>query len=79
VDATNATYVVANTVIESQVSGTPGQTGIYTLSLPAISYSAGDNLTTTAGIQLTNWTAIPPQSNTAVAVGDLVQISTWGA
>jgi hypothetical protein len=76
-DATNPTYVVANTVIESQISGTPGLTGVYTLSLPAISYSAGDNLTTTAGIALTNWTAVP-LSGTSAAVGELVQITTWG-
>ena len=72
-DATNPTYVVANSVIASQISGLPGLTGIYNLSLPAISYSAGDNLTTTAGIELSNW-----QSESVAAVGELVQISTWG-
>ncbi len=78
-DTTHSTYVVANSVIESQISGVPGQTGIYTLSLPAIAYAAGDTLTTTAGIQLTNWTAIPLQGGVSTAVGDLVQITTWGA
>jgi hypothetical protein len=73
VDATNVTYIPAGCVIESQISGTPGQAGVYTLSLPAISYSAGDTLTTTAGIELTNWTA-----KSAANVGELVQISTWG-
>ena len=78
VDATTAGHLAANTVIESQISGVSGQTGIYTLSLPATAYAAGDNLTTTASIQLTGWTAFPLQS-TACAVGDLVQITSWGA
>lgn len=72
-DATNPTYIPAGTVIESQISGLPGQTGLYTLSASATAYSAGDNLTTTAGIQLTNFTA-----QSSAAVGELVQISTWG-
>ena len=72
-DSTNPTYIPAGAVIESQISGIAGQAGIYTLSLPATTYSAGDTLTTTAGIELTNWTA-----QSAAAVGELVQISTWG-
>jgi hypothetical protein len=72
-DSTNPTYVPAGAVIASQISGLPGQTGLYTLSLPAIAYSAGDTLTTTAGIELTNFTA-----QSAAAVGELVQISSWG-
>ena len=69
--------IPANAVIESQISGTSGQTGIYTISLPATTYAAGATLTTTAGIQLTNWSAIPPEG-TSSAVGELVQITTWG-
>lgn len=69
--------IPANAVIASQVNGTSGQTGIYTLSLPATTYAAGANLTTTAGIQLTNWSAFPPEG-TSSAVGELVQITTWG-
>jgi hypothetical protein len=72
-DATNPTYVASGSVIESQISGTPGLTGVYTLSLSATAYSAGDNLTTTGGIELTEW-----QSMSAANVGELVQISTWG-
>ena len=72
-DSTNPTYIPAGAVIESQISGIAGQAGIYTLSLPATTYSSGDTLTTTAGIELTNWTA-----QSAAAVGELVQISTWG-
>ncbi len=78
VDATTGGNIPANTVVESQISGAAGSTGVYTLSNPATAYAAGDNLTTTASVQLTNWTAIPLQSSTAAAVGDLVQITTWG-
>jgi hypothetical protein len=77
VDATTGANIAANTVVESQVSGTLGSTGVYTLSIPATAYAAGDNLTTTAGVALTNWKAFP-LSGTSAAVGELVQISTWG-
>ena len=77
VDATTGANIPANTVVESQISGTAGSTGIYTLSNPATAYAAGDNLTTTASVQLTNWSAFPPEG-TSSAVGELVQISTWG-
>lgn len=77
VDATTGANIPANTVVESQISGTAGSTGIYTLSNPATAYAAGDNLTTTASVQLTNWSAFPPDG-TSSAVGELVQISTWG-
>jgi hypothetical protein len=73
VDATTAGNLTANSVVESQISGVAGSTGIYTLSLPATAYAAGDNLTTTAGIQLTTFLAQSP-----AAVGELVKISTWG-
>lgn len=78
VDATTGGNIPANTVVESQVSGTAGSTGVYTLSNPATAYAAGDNLTTTASIQLTNWSAYPPEGASS-AVGELVQITTWGA
>jgi hypothetical protein len=77
VDATTGANIPANTVVESQISGTAGSTGIYTLSNPATAYAAGDNLTTTASVQLTNWSAFPPEG-TSSAVGELVQITTWG-
>ena len=77
VDATTGANIPANTVVDSQISGTAGSTGIYTLSNPATAYAAGDNLTTTASVQLTNWSAFPPEG-TSSAVGELVQISTWG-
>lgn len=74
VDATTGANITANSVIATQVSGTAGSTGIYTLTLPATAYAAGDNLTTTAGIALTQWTA-----QSAAASGELVKISTFGA
>ena len=77
VDATTGANIPANTVVESQISGTAGSTGVYTLSNSATAYAAGDNLTTTASVQLTNWSAYPPEG-TASAVGELVQITTWG-
>jgi hypothetical protein len=77
VDATTGANIPANTVVESQISGTAGSTGIYTLSNPATAYAAGDNLTTTASVQLTNWSAFPLEG-TSSAVGELVQITTWG-
>ena len=77
VDATTGANIPANTVVESQISGAAGSTGIYTLSNPATAYAAGDNLTTTASVQLTNWSAFPPEG-TSSAVGELVQITTWG-
>ena len=77
VDATTGANIPANTVVESQISGTAGSTGIYTLSNPATAYAAGDNLTTTASVQLTSWSAFPPEG-TSSAVGELVQITTWG-
>ena len=73
VDATTGANIPANTVVESQISGYAGSTGVYTLSNSATAYAAGDNLTTTAGIQLTAWTA-----QTACGVNELTQISTWG-
>ena len=73
VDATTGANVPTNSVVASQITGTAGSTGIYTLTLPATAYAAGDNLTTTAGIQLTAWTA-----QTACNVNELTIISTWG-
>jgi hypothetical protein len=74
VDATTGSNIPTGAVVESQISGTAGSTGIYTLSLPATAYAAGDTLTTTAGIALTKWTA-----QSVANVGELVKISTWGA
>jgi hypothetical protein len=77
-DSTNPTYLQTGSVIESQISGARGQDGFYQLSLPAISYSAGDTLATTAGIALTGWIGYPVEG-TSGAVGETIQISSYGA
>jgi hypothetical protein len=73
-DATNPSYLPTGAILAAQINGTTGLTGIYALNAAylATEYSAGDNLTTTAGIELTDWTA-----KSAAAVRELVQISTW--
>ena len=71
-DAVTGTGVPANATIASQVSGATGGVGIYTIDIPATAYAASTTLTGVGGI-LTSFVA-----KTAAAVGDLVQISTWG-
>lgn len=74
-DTTTAANVATGAVIASQVSGTSGSTGVYTLSLSSAAagtYAAGDTLTTTGGIE-TSFVA-----KSTASVGELVQISTWG-
>jgi hypothetical protein len=58
--------------IASQVSGTVGGIGIYTLDLPATAYAASTTVTAVGGV-LTSWVA-----KSIAAVGELVKISTWG-
>ena len=74
-DTSTADNVATGAVIASQVNGTPGLTGVYTLSLSSAAagtYAAGDTLTTTGGIE-TSFVA-----KSVAAVGELVQMSTWG-
>ena len=61
------------TSIASQVSGTPGGIGVYTLFIPATQYVASETVTTTGGI-VTAWYAAPTSSGDG-AVGSLVKIS----
>ena len=79
-DATHSSNLPTGAILEAQINGTTGLTGIYALNAayPATQYSAGDNLTTTAGIALTNWSPIPLEAGVAAGVGELVQITTWG-
>ena len=72
-DPVSGTGVPTGAVIASQVSGTSGAVGIYTLSLPASAYAASTTITVTAGIAVTGWT-----TESVAAVGELVKISTWG-
>lgn len=71
-DAVSGSGIPAGAVVASQVSGTAGAVGIYTLSLPASAYAASTTVTAVGGVLATGWTA---QSN--AAVGELVKISTW--
>jgi len=72
-DPVSGTGVPSGAVIASQVSGTSGAVGIYTLSLAASAYAASTTITVTAGIAVTGWT-----TESVAAVGELVKISTWG-
>lgn len=65
--------IASGSVIASQVSGSGGGIGVYTLSLPATAYSASGTVTTVGGVSATGWTA-----QSVAAVGALVKISTWG-
>lgn len=72
-DPITGTGIPASSVIASQVSGTTGSAGIYTLSNSASAYAASTALTTTGGISVTGWKA-----KSVGAVGELIKISTWG-
>ena len=78
-DTTTAANVATGAVIATQVNGTPGGTGVYTLSLSSAAagtYAAGDTLTTVGGIA-SGWKAMPTNQGDG-AVGSLVKITTWG-
>lgn len=68
----SGTGVPAGAVIASQVAGTAGGVGRYTLDVRATAYAASTAITSTGGVL----TAFKAQS--AAAVGELVKISTWG-
>jgi len=70
-DAITGTGVPANATIFSQVSGTPGGVGIYTLNVPATAYAASTALTTVGGV-VTKWTA-----RSAQPVGAIAAMSSW--
>jgi len=71
-DPVSGTGVPAGAVIASQVSGTVGGIGVYTLSLSATAYAASTAITAVGGVL----TLFKAQS--VAAVGELVKISTWG-
>lgn len=64
--------VPSGAVIASQISGTAGGIGIYTLNLPAAAYGASTTLTAVAGV-LTAW-----KVKSVANPGELIKISTWG-
>ena len=71
-DPVSGTGIPSGAVVASQVSGTAGGVGIYTLDQSATAYAASTTVTVTAGV-LTGWKA-----QSVAAVGELVKISTWG-
>lgn len=64
------------TSIASQISGTPGGVGVYSLFEPGTQYVASESITTAGGIA-SGWKAFPTNANDG-AVGGLVKITTWG-
>lgn len=71
-DPITGTGVPANSVIASQVTGTAGGIGVYTISNRASAYAASTTLTAVAGV-ITSWKAA-----SIAAPGELVKITTWG-
>lgn len=71
-DPVSGSGIPSGAVVASQVSGTAGAVGIYTLDTPATAYAASTTVTAVGGVL----TAFKAQS--AAAVGELVKISTWG-
>jgi hypothetical protein len=71
-DPVSGSGIPSDAVIASQVSGTTGGVGVYTLDQSATAYAASTTVTAVAGV-LTSWKA-----QSVAAVGELVKISTWG-
>lgn len=71
-DPVSGAGIPSGAVVASQVSGTAGGIGVYTLDQPATAYAASTTVTAVGGVM----TAFKAQS--AAAVGELVKISTWG-
>lgn len=71
-DPVTGSGLPAGTVVASQVTGTVGGIGVYTLDLSATAYAASTTVTAVGGVAITKWTA-----QSAAAVDELVKISTW--
>ncbi|MFA7254390.1 MAG: hypothetical protein WC107_07645 [Patescibacteria group bacterium] len=71
-DPVSGSGIPSGTVIASQVSGTAGGVGVYTLDQSATAYAASTAITVVAGV-LTGFKA-----KSVASVGELVKISTWG-
>jgi hypothetical protein len=69
----SGTGVPSGAVISSQVSGTVGGIGLYTLSLPGTAYQSSTTVTATGGVE-TDWVCA-----TACAVGELAIITRWNS
>lgn len=71
-DPVSGTGFPTNGMIDSQVSGTAGGIGVYKNTVRGTAYAASTALTVVAGV-LTNF-----NFRGSAAVGELVQISSWG-
>jgi hypothetical protein len=71
-DELAGTGVPTDASIASQVSGTPGGIGVYTITEDASAYAASTTVTVTDGI-LTSFVA-----KSSATVGEIVKVSTWG-
>ena len=71
-DPVSGSGIPSGAVVASQVSGTVGGIGVYTLDLPATAYAASTTVTAVGGV-LTIFKAA-----SAAAVGELVKITSWG-
>ena len=65
--------IPAGASIAGFISGTYGGVGLYSLNIPGTAYTASGTITITAQGIITKFTA-----KSVAAVGELVQISTWG-
>lgn len=70
-DAITGTGVPAGATLASQVSGSPGSTGVYTINVPASTYAASTTLTVVGGI-VTKWKACKSDP-----VGNITAMSSW--
>lgn len=71
-DPVSGTGIPTNATLASQVTGTAGGIGVYTVTVNASAYAASTALTITTSVALTSFKA----ASTA-APGELVQISSW--
>jgi hypothetical protein len=71
-DPVSGSGVTANSAIASQVSGTVGGIGVYTLTLPATAYAASTTVTAVGGV-VTSW-----KFASVAATGELAKITSWG-
>lgn len=71
-DPVSGTGIPSGAVVASQISGTSGGIGLYTLDISATAYAASTTVTAVGGV-LTEFKA-----QSSAAIGELVKISTWG-
>ena len=70
-DPVSGTGLPTGAAIASQVSGTVGGIGVYTLTLPATAYAASTTVTAVGGV-VTSW-----KFASVAATGELAKITSW--